>query len=71
MTSTLRDPDQLEAALGEMFALLCVAVENPGKISVSELGQWLREIAAAREQKGYRGAAQMLYALASQAESKD
>ncbi|SDL36562.1 hypothetical protein [Paracoccus chinensis] len=71
MTSTIRDPDQLEAALDEVFAVLCVAAENPGKISVSELGQWLRKTAAEREQKGDVVAAQMLDALAVQAEDNE
>ena len=71
MTSTLRDPDQLEAALDHVFRLLILAVESPGAIRMEELGLWLRAAATERDRQGDYGAAEMLDALASQAEDND
>lgn len=66
--TTIRDPDQLEAALDHVFRLLILAVESPGSITIDEVGGWLRMAAAERERQGDYGAAEMLDALAGQAE---
>lgn len=71
MTSTLRDPDQLEAALNEVFRLLCFAAENPGAVTLDHLGALLRMAATERDRQGDYGAAEMLDALASQAEDNE
>lgn len=71
VTSTIRDPDQLEAALDHLFRLLRFSVENPGVIAVHELGDWLRMAADEREKQGDFGAAAMLDSLAAQADDSD
>lgn len=68
MTSTLRDPDQLEAALEEVFQLLCFATEYPGAIKRNELGDTLRKTATELETQGMEGAALMIERLAAQSE---
>ena len=71
MTSTLRDPDQLEVALSQVFALLCLSAENPGSITLENLGDLLRNASVERFRQGDYGAAEMLDALAVQAEDNE
>ena len=71
MTSTIRDPDQLEAALSQVFHLLCLSAENPGSITLENLGGLLRDASVERFRHGDYGAAEMLDALAVQAEDND
>jgi hypothetical protein len=71
MADTRRDPDQLEAALDEVFQLLCFSVENPGTITVEELGSWLRAAAAERERQGDFGATQILDEMAMATEDSE
>lgn len=71
MTSTLRDPDQLEAALNEIVRLLFFVVDNPGLVPPEHLGSLLRMAATERDRQGDYGAAEMLDALASQAEDNE
>lgn len=68
MNDTMRDPDQLEAALDQVFRLLRMSVETPGSIPQAELGDWLRMAADERDRQGDFGAARMLDALAAQAD---
>lgn len=68
MTSTLRDPDQLEVALDQVFQLVCQAAENPASITRNEVGNTLRNVANRLEGLGDEGAALMLERLAAQSE---
>lgn len=71
MSNTMREPDQLEAALNEVVRLLFFVVENPDMVWSEQLGSLLRRSATERTRQRGCSAAEMLDELARQAEGND